>query len=50
MSDDIIASAGWVIGSTNYTALGSMLGAAIFNQDVLFDIPYIADWSKIGKR
>jgi hypothetical protein len=23
-------------------------GAAIFGRDVLFDIPYIADWNKIG--
>jgi len=23
-------------------------GAAIFGHDMLFDIPYIADWSKIG--
>jgi hypothetical protein len=24
-------------------------GAAIFRQDVLFDIPFIADWQKIGE-
>jgi hypothetical protein len=23
-------------------------GAAIFGQDMLFDIPFIADWQKIG--
>ncbi len=23
-------------------------GAAIFGRDMLFDIPYIADWNKIG--
>ncbi len=25
-------------------------GAAIFKQDMLFDIPFIADWQKIGER
>jgi hypothetical protein len=25
-------------------------GAAIFGQDLLFDIPFIADWQKIGKH
>ncbi len=25
-------------------------GAAIFGQDMLFDIPFIADWQKIGER
>ncbi len=26
----------------------SMPGAAIFGSDVLFDIPYVADWNAIG--
>jgi hypothetical protein len=25
-------------------------GAAIFGQDMLFDIPFIADWQKIGEH
>ncbi len=25
-------------------------GAAIFGQDMLFDIPFMADWKKIGER
>ena len=25
-------------------------GAAIFGRDMLFDIPYIADWNKIGEH
>ena len=29
---------------------GVLVGAALFSRDMLFDIPYIADWSKIGKR
>jgi hypothetical protein len=25
-------------------------GAAIFRQDMLFDIPFVADWHKIGEH
>ena len=50
MIDNFIANIGWEICSTYHTVRGSMPGAAIFNQDMLFDIPYIADWSEIGKR
>jgi hypothetical protein len=25
-------------------------GAAIFGRDMLFDIPFVADWRKIGER
>ena len=50
MIDDFIANVGWAIRSTHHTVLGSTPGAAIFNRDMLFDIPYIADWSEIGKR
>ena len=25
-------------------------GAAVFGRDMLFDIPYIADWNEIGHR
>ena len=27
-----------------------MPGAAIFGRDMLFDIPFIADWNKIGEQ
>ncbi len=27
-----------------------MPGAAIFGQDMMFDLPYIADWKAIGQR
>jgi hypothetical protein len=50
MIDDFIANVGWAIRSTHHTVLGTTPGAAIFSRDMLFDIPYIADWSKIGKR
>ena len=45
MIDDFIANVGWAIRSTRHTVLGSTPGAAIFNQDMFFDIPYITDWS-----
>ena len=38
----------WAICSTNHTVLKVSPGAAIFEWDMLFDIPFIADWNKIG--
>ena len=35
--------------TTYYTVLNTSPGAAIFGQDMLFDIPFIADWQKIGE-
>jgi hypothetical protein len=33
-----------------HTVLKVSPGAAIFGQDMLFDIPFIADWQKIGEH
>ena len=33
-----------------HTVLKATPGAAIFSRDVLFDIPFIADWDEIGKH
>ena len=30
--------------------VGSTPGAAVFGRDMLFDIPYLANWTEIGKR
>ncbi len=39
----------WAICSTYHTVLKKASpGAAIFGWDVLFDIPFLADWNKIG--
>jgi hypothetical protein len=38
----------WVVCSTYHTVLKATPGAAIFGQGMLFDIPFIADWTKIG--
>jgi hypothetical protein len=41
--DIFIADATWAIRSTHHTVLKASPGAAIFGQDMLFDIPFIAD-------
>ena len=49
--DDVnvfLDKAAWAIHSTYHTVLKASPGAAIFGRDMLFDIPFIADWNKIG--
>jgi hypothetical protein len=46
--DTFIDNAAWAICSTYHTVLKASQGAAIFGRDMLFDIPFIADWHKIG--
>ncbi len=48
--DVFLDNAAWAIRSTYHTALKASPGAAIFGQDMLFDIPFMADWHKIGER
>ncbi len=43
-------NAAWAIRSTYHTVLKPSPRAAIFEQDMLFDIPFVADWRKIGER
>jgi hypothetical protein len=38
----------WAICSTYHTILKASPGVAIFGCDMLFDIPFIANWNKIG--
>jgi len=38
------------ICSTYHTVVKASPGAAIFGRDMLFDIPFIADWKKIGEH
>jgi hypothetical protein len=52
-SDDIdvfLDNAAWAICSTYHTILKASPGAAIFGRDMLFDIPFVADWRKIGEQ
>jgi hypothetical protein len=42
-------NAAWAIHSTYHTVLKASPGAAIFGCDMLFDIPFVADWHKIWR-
>ena len=46
--DAFLTDAAWAIRSTYHTVLKASPGAAIFGRDMLFDIPFLADWKKIG--
>ncbi len=48
--DVFLSDATWAICSTYHTVLKDSPGAAIFGQDMIFDIPFIADWQKIGEH
>jgi hypothetical protein len=40
----------WAIHSTYHTVLKASPGIAIFGRDMLFNIPFMAHWCKIGER
>ena len=46
---DFLTNAAWAVRSTYHTVLKTSPGAAIFGRDMLFDVPFIADWQKIGE-
>ena len=46
--DTFLTNVAWAIRSTYHTVLKASPGAAIFGRDMLFDIPFQADWNKIG--
>ena len=46
--DAFLTNAAWVIHSTYHIVLKASPGAAIFGRDMSFDIPFLADWNKIG--
>ena len=46
---DFLTDAAWAVCSTYHTVLKASPGAAIFGRDMLFDIPFLANWNKIGK-
>ncbi len=48
--DIFLDNAAWAIHSTYHTVLKASPGAAIFGQDMLFDILFVADWCKIGEQ
>ncbi len=48
--DIFLSDATWAVCSTYHTVLKATPSAAIFGQDMLFTIPFIADWQKIGEH
>ncbi len=46
--DVFLDNAAWAICSTYYTILKASPGVEIFGRNMLFNIPLIADWNKIG--
>jgi hypothetical protein len=46
--DVFLDNAAWAICSTYHTVLKASPGAGILRRDMLFDIPFIANWNKIG--
>ncbi len=47
--DVFLDNAAWAIPSTYHTVLKASPGAAIFRRDMLFNLPFTADWYKIGE-
>ena len=47
--EEFINNAAWALRSTHHTVLKTSPGAAIFGRDMMFNIPMISDWSKIGE-
>ncbi len=45
-----LSDAAWAIRSTHHTVLKASPGSAIFGRNMLFDIPFIADWKTIGEH
>jgi hypothetical protein len=48
--DVFLSDAAWTVCSTYHTVCKASPDAAIFGRDMLFDIPFIADWQKIGEH
>jgi hypothetical protein len=48
--DVFLDNGAWAIRSTYHTVLKAYPGAAIFGRDMLFNIPFVADWHKIEEQ
>jgi hypothetical protein len=48
--DVFLDNTAWAICSTYHTVLKASPGAAIFGCNMLLDIPFVADWHKIGEH
>ncbi len=47
--DTFIDNAAWAIRSTYHMVLKASPGAAIFGRNMLFDVPFLADWKQNGE-
>ena len=45
---DFFTDAAWAVFSTYHTVLEASPGATIFGRDMLFEMPFLDDWNKIG--
>ena len=45
-----LTNAAWAVRSTYHTVRKTSPGAANFGRDMLFDVPFLADWKKIGEH
>ncbi len=48
--DVFLDNMAWAICSTYHTVIKASPGVAVFGQDMLIDIPFMADWNKIGEH
>jgi hypothetical protein len=48
--DVFLSDAAWAVSSTYHTVLQASPVAAIFGKNMPFDMPFIADWQKIGEH
>ena len=48
--DGFLTNTSWAIRTSYHMILKTTPGAAIFGRDMLYDIPYLADWTEIGNR
>ena len=48
--DAFLTDATWAIHLTYHTVLKASPGAANFGRDMLLDVPFLADWNKIGEH
>ncbi len=48
--DVFLDNVAWAIFSAYHTVLKASSSASIFGRDMLFDIPFMAEWHKIGEQ
>ena len=46
---ELLANIAWALRSLTHSTLNPMPGQPVFNQDMLFNLKYVADWEDIHK-